>query len=228
MKIGIIGAMKVEVNALKEKLNHKQSSVISGMEFCVGGYGKHEVITAVAGIGKVNAAMCAQTMILTYKPDVIINTGVAGGIGKGLKVMDVVVATQVVQHDMDTSPAGDPVGLISGLNLVHIPCDEGMRLSLCAAAQRAGVTPHEGLIASGDQFIASTQQIERITKHFDAIAAEMEGAAIGQVCAINRVPFAVVRAISDGGDEAATMSYPQFVELAAAKSVEILVNFLQN
>lgn len=226
MKIGLIGAMTVEVEALKEKTENKRVSVISGMEFVEGTLCGKSVVLAVAGVGKVNAAMCAQTMILMFKPDVIINTGVAGGIGSGVKILDVVVATEVAQHDMDTSPLGDPVGLISGLNMVEMPCDEETCGRVCAAAESVGVKPYRGMIVSGDQFIGSQEQIDRIKTHFPAMAAEMEGASIGQVCTLNQVPFAVVRAISDGGDEAANMNYPQFVKIAAAKSVEIIQAYL--
>ncbi len=228
MKIGIIGALQVEVEALKAKLVDPKITNISGMEFAEGTLCGKEVVVAVAGVGKVNAAMCCQTMILAFHPDEVINTGVAGGIGQGLSVLDVVVATAVVQHDMDSSPLGDPVGMISGLDMVEMTCDADMVGRLCAAAEQVGVTPRQGLIATGDQFIASQEQIARITAHFDAVAAEMEGGAIGQVCAINRVPFAVLRAISDGGDEAATMSFPQFAQRAAAIAVGIMEHYLAN
>ena len=227
MKIGIIGAMMVEVEALRERMEGARTQTISGMAFTEGKLCGCDAVVAVAGVGKVSAAMCAQTMILRYAPQAIINTGVAGGIGQGLSVCDVVVATAVAQHDMDTSPFGDPVGLISALNQVEIPCDEGLCKALCAAAQRVGIEPKRGLVVSGDQFIASSEQIARIRQHFDALATEMEGAAIGQVCALNHLPFAVVRAISDGGNEEAHMSYPQFVKIAAARSVEILEAFLR-
>ena len=228
MRIGIIGALQMEVAALREKMEGAKTTRISGMEFTEGTLHGKDVVVAVAGVGKVNAAVCCQTMILTFRPDEVINTGVAGGIGKGLSVLDVVVATAVVQHDTDASALGDPVGFISGLDTVEMPCDTGMARRLCRAAERAGIAPQRGLIATGDQFIASRAQIERITAHFDAVAAEMEGGAIGQACAMNRVPFAVVRAISDGGDEDAKMSFPQFVALAAARSVSILEEYLKS
>ena len=227
MKIGLIGAMTVEVEALRDEMENAVRTVVSGMEFWEGRLCGQDVVLAVAGIGKVNAAMCAQTMILRFAPDAVLNTGVAGGIGSGVKILDVVVADAVAQHDMDTSPLGDPVGLIPGLNVVEMKCDEALCDRACAAARSVGVEPVRGLIVSGDQFIGSQAQIDRIRAHFDARAAEMEGAAIGQVCAINRVPFTVIRAISDGGDADAQMDYPQFVKLAAARSVRIVEAFLR-
>lgn len=229
MKIGLIGAMTVEVEALKEKTENKRVSVISGVEYVEGTLCGKDVVLAVAGVGKVNAGICAQTMILKFRPDVIINTGVAGGIGKQVKILDVVVATSVAQHDMDTSPLGDPVGFITGINKVTMDCDADTCDRLCAAAVACDVSPIRGMIVSGDQFIGSKEQIDKIRKSFDAMAVEMEGGAIGQVCTMNGgVPFAVVRAISDGGDDEANMNYPQFVKIACAKSVEIICAYLSN
>lgn len=227
MKIGLIGAMTVEVEALKEKTENKRISVISGVEYVEGTLCGKDVVLAVAGVGKVNAGICAQTMILKFSPDVIINTGVAGGIGKQVRILDVVVATSVAQHDMDTSPLGDPVGFITGINKVTMDCDADTCDRLCAATEACGVTPIRGMIVSGDQFIGSKEQIDKIQKSFDAMAVEMEGGAIGQVCTMNGgVPFAVVRAISDGGDDEANMNYPQFVKVACARSVDIICAYL--
>lgn len=227
MKIGIIGAMDVEVETLRGLMEGAKTETVSGMRFDEGKILGRDVVVAVAGVGKVSAAMCAQTMLLLYKPDVVINTGVAGGIGPNLQVLDVVLATAVVQHDMDTSPLGDPVGYISGLRRVEMPCDAALCDALAAAASSVGIEVRRGLVASGDQFIASKEQIDRIRAHFDAQAAEMEGGAIGQVCTAGGVPFAVLRAISDGGNEAAKMSYPQFVALASERSVRILQAYLR-
>ena len=141
--------------------------------------------------------------------------------------MDVVVATAVAQHDLDTTAFGDPMGLIPGLNVVEMPCDETVCRDVIAAAERIGVEPKRGLVVSGDQFIASKEKIDGIKAHFDALAAEMEGASIGQVCSVNKVPFAVIRAISDGGNEEAGMDYPQFVKLAAARSVRLVEEYLR-
>ncbi len=227
MKIGLIGAMTVEVETLRDRCENRVDHVISGRNFYEGNLCGHDVVLAVAGVGKVNAGMCAQTMILKFAPDVIINTGVAGGIGSGVKILDVVVASSVAQHDMDTSPLGDPIGYIDGINMVEIPCDEDSTARLCAAAKACGVDPVCGLIVSGDQFIGSEEQIAKIRASFNAKAAEMESGAIGQVCTYNGTPFTVLRAISDGGDEAANMNYPQFCKLAVAKSVEIIEAYLR-
>lgn len=117
---GIIGAMKIEIEALNAQMENRQTKTVSGIEFTSGTLCGREVVTAVCGIGKVFAAMCAQTMILLYSPDRIINTGVAGSLSMKLNIGDIAVSDFVVEHDMDTSPLGDPVGMISGLSLIHI------------------------------------------------------------------------------------------------------------
>ena len=180
-----------------------------------------------AGVGKVSAAMCAQTLILRYQPDAIINTGVAGGIGPDLKVLDVVLATAVVQHDMDTSPLGDPVGMVSKVNLVELPCDEELRARLVAAAKKANLTVHEGIIATGDQFIHDGATRARIHHLFNALAVEMEGGAVAHTCLLNGVKCGVLRSISDQADGHSDMDYPTFTALAAAHSQQVVENLLR-
>ena len=179
-------------------------------------------------IGKVNAAICAQTMILTYKPDIIINTGVAGSLSNELGICDVAVATDVVQHDMDTSPLGDPVGLISGINLVKIPCDIVAAQQLYNCAVSLGGNCKLGTIASGDQFLNSDEEKVRIVNNFGAIAGEMEGASIGHVSYVNGTPFAILRVISDNASGESNMDYPKFCQIAAEKSIIICTEFATN
>ena len=226
MRIGIIGAMKIEVEKLCSMAENIKKEKVGGIEFNVGDLCGHQVIIAVCGVGKVFAAMCAQAMILNYSPDAIINTGVAGALASELRVGDVAVAENVVQHDMDTSPIGDPVGLISGINMVQIPADEKISSSLKKTAADLGMTCLSGTIASGDQFIADKAKKAYIKNTFSAIACEMEGAAIGQVCYVNGTPFGILRSISDNGDESAGMSYDKFIGVAVENSVKILTEFL--
>lgn len=228
MKIGIIGAMKIEVEKLCSMAENVKKEKIGGIEFCSGALCGHDVVIAVCGVGKVFAAMCAQAMILHYAPDAIINTGVAGALASGLRVGDVAIAENVVQHDMDTSPIGDPVGLISGINMVQIPADEKISSALKNTALDLGMICLGGTIASGDQFIADKTKKTYIKEAFSAIACEMEGAAIGQVCYVNGTPFGILRSISDNGDESAGMSYDKFIGVAVENSVKILTEFLEN
>lgn len=226
--IGIIAAMNVEMESLRSYIENPVTETVSGITFVSGMLEGKEVVTAVCGIGKVFAAMCAQTMILRYAPDCIVNTGVAGTLTDKLTIGSVAVSSAVVQHDMDTSALGDPVGMISGINKVLLPASENLCDQLSACATVLGIRTQTGVIASGDQFISSSEKKDAIVKTFGAIACEMEGAAIGQVCYVNRVPFCVLRAISDSADGSSHMDYPTFVGMAAEQSVKLLRTFLKN
>lgn len=225
--IGIIAAMDVEMNSLRSFMEDTETETISGIKFVRGTLEGRDVVTAVCGIGKVFAALCAQTMILHYQPTAIINTGVAGTLTDALSIGSIAVSSAVVQHDMDTSPLGDPVGLISGINKVELPADRLLCGQLSACAKVMGVRTATGVIASGDQFVASAERKAFIASHFGAIACEMEGAAIGQVCYVNRVPFCVLRAISDSADGSSHMDYPSFVKMAAEQSVNLMRRFMR-
>lgn len=225
-RTGIICAMPLEMEGLRARMTDTTTEHISGIDFVCGRIGQSDIVAAVCGVGKVFAALCAQTMILRYAPARIINTGVAGALSPALSIGDIAIARDVVQHDMDTSPLGDPVGLLSGINIVHIPADGALCEALAAAASRCALTVQCGTVATGDQFIASPEKKAYIRDTFSAIACEMEGGAIGHVCHVNRIPFAVLRAISDGGDDAAQMDYPTFARMAAANSVRVLADFL--
>ena len=225
--IGIIAAMDVEMNSLRSYMENTETEVISGIRFVRGTLEGKDVVTAVCGIGKVFAALCAQTMILHYQPQCILNTGVAGTLTDALTIGSIAVSSAVVQHDMDTSPLGDPVGMISGINKVELPADRLLSGQLSACAKVMGIKTATGVIASGDQFVASAERKAFIVEHFKAIACEMEGAAVGQVCYVNKVPFCVLRAISDSADGSSHMDYPTFVQMAAEQSVALLRRFMR-
>ena len=195
--IGIICAMKIEADAIRDTIENSETETVSGIEFVRGTLHGKEVVLAVCGIGKVFAAICAEAMILRYKPDLLINSGVAGTLTPDLSIGDIAVAVSLVQHDMDTSPLGDPVGMISGINKTYFETDRAAVDGLCAAAARIGAKTLCGTIASGDQFLADPAKKRQIAETFGAAACEMEGAAIAQVAYVNRTPFAVLRAISD-------------------------------
>ncbi|MBO4353365.1 MAG: 5'-methylthioadenosine/adenosylhomocysteine nucleosidase [Clostridia bacterium] len=224
---GIIGAMDIEVDGLKAVMNDLKTETHGGIKFALGKIGETDVVVAKCGIGKVFAAMCAQTMILCYAPDFIINTGVAGSLSSGVGVLDMVIAKDVVEYDMDTSPLGDPVGLISGFDEVHIKSDESLSKKIKDVAVGLGINAVSGTIASGDTFVADDDEKVRLAEDFGAVACEMEGAAIGQVCKADGVPFAVVRSISDGGNDDAAMSYAEFAVKAADRSVGVLKTFFE-
>ena len=225
--VGIIGAMQPEVEALISMLEGGVTEQVSGIEFHVGKIFGRSVAVARCGIGKVFAALCAQTMILKYSPGLLVNTGVGGGLAEGLSTGDIVVASDLVQHDMDTSAIGDPVGLVSGINVIYFEADRRAREILCAAAAELGLSAVEGRIATGDRFIASAEDKAKITSQFSAAACEMEGCAVAQVAFVNGTPFAVVRALSDSADGEATMDYPTFLPLAAKNSTAMTLELIK-
>ena len=237
---GVIAAMKIEAEHIVAAMEEARSETVGGIEFTVGkirmanGHaggeiGEADVIVAVCGIGKVFAAMCAQTMIVTYKPDCVINTGVAGSLSPDIGVGDVVIAEDVVEHDFDTSAFGDPVGLIPTLNVVKMHCSDKLRMSVLRNAAEtvlAGTDSNvftDRVIATGDQFIADSAKKRWIVDTFGASACEMEGGAIGQVCTANQIPFAVVRTISDSADGGAVEDYPSFAKRSAEISAKIVL-----
>ena len=225
-RFGIIGAMDCEVDPLIAQMQNAQTLTVGSIKFTQGLLCGKDTVIARCGIGKVFAAMCAQTMILHFGVSAIVNVGVAGSLCDALRIGDIAVATKTVQHDMDTSPIGDPVGLISGINLVYLPCSERLCDLLASCIEAQGVHYVRGTVASGDVFVASPVQRARITSNFDAVACEMEGAAICQVCYANGVEVGILRAISDGGDEEASDDYPTFCKKAADTAIRVLMRFL--
>lgn len=225
--IGIIGAMTPEVEAIIASLEKKCCESVSGIDFYTGTIFGKAVAVARCGIGKVFAALCAQTMILKYSPALIVNTGVGGAIGGGLNCGDVVIADRLCQHDMDTSAIGDPKGLVSGINMIYFNADPRAREILLSEAKGLGLSVKSGTIATGDKFIADSMDKHRIAADFSAIVCEMEGCAIAQTAFVNSTPFAVVRAISDSADGEATMDYPTFLSIAAANSTKLTLSLVE-
>lgn len=225
--IGIICAMQIEIDKINEAIENKETETVSGITFTKGTlYGK-AVVTAVCGVGKVFAAICTEAMIIKYNPQVIINTGVAGTLTDKLSIGDVAVSEFVVQHDMDTSPLGDPVGLLSGINIVKIPADTETAKKIAACVEKTGAKSLIGTVASGDQFINSAEKKKYIAETFGAVCCEMEGGSIGHACYVNNVKFAVIRAISDGAGDESHMDYPTFAKMAAQKSAEAVKLFVK-
>lgn len=225
--IGLIGAMAVEVEALMAKLENQTEKRIGMDTFVSGRLFGQDAVLAVCGPGKVNAALCAQSMMLHYQPEWVLNLGVAGAGEEGVTIGDMVIATAAVQHDMDTSPIGDPVGMVSKINLVEIPCDAALRERLVAVARGVpGVRVHTGIIATGDQFINRGDTRARIHALFGAKAVEMEGAAVAQACYMHGVPCGVLRSISDGANGQSEMDYPTFTALAASHSQQVVERLL--
>jgi adenosylhomocysteine nucleosidase len=228
MTIGIIAAMAEELEILLKDLTLEEKIAKANMTFHKGKvYGK-DVVAVVCGIGKVNSAICTQILASEYKVDKIINVGVAGGIGKEIYPGDIVVAENLVQHDMDTTAFGDKVGQIPRLDTFDFKCDKEMvAIAKKACEEISELNSFTGRIVSGDQFIANIEKIQWLDKEFGAISCEMEGASIAQVCYLNSIPFVVIRSISDNANNGAHMDYEKFVPVAVKNSTRILKQMLE-
>lgn len=217
--VGFICPMDCELAAVTCLFENAHTQEFGGMTFTVGSIAGRKTVAVKCGVGKVFAAVAAQTMILGFSPDLIINTGVAGNLSDALSIGDIVVSSAVVQHDMDTSPIGDPVGLISGINKVFIESDADAAALMCDALARLGVRHEMGVVASGDQFVATDSQRDFIKTTFGASCCEMEGAAVGQVCYLAGVRFLVLRALSDDANGHSPDDFPAYcVEVSKTSS----------
>ncbi|NCC15256.1 MAG: 5'-methylthioadenosine/adenosylhomocysteine nucleosidase [Clostridia bacterium] len=227
--IGIIGAMEEEILCLKEKIEIVTTKNVVGLTFYIGRYKGNSIILVRSGIGKVNAAICAQAMIDHFGVDYILMLGVAGALAEGLNIGDIVISTDAVQHDMDTSALGDPIGTIPRMAESYFKADEELvRLAMASAAEIAdGYRVITGRIASGDQFICTKEGKSKIRKDVQGTCAEMEGAAIAHACWLNRIPFLIVRAISDGAGEEANLSFEKFCSIAAKRSSELVERIIE-
>ena len=229
MKIGIICAMEEELAPLKRIMSIKESRTKARMEFIEGTLEEKDVVMVISGIGKVNAAVCAQILADDYHVTHLINVGVAGGVKENIQPMDVVVATALLQHDMDVTAFGLKRGEIPRFESSLFQSDEKLTaLALEGSRKNEDYTTHEGIIVSGDQFISSKEKIEDLLETFDAAACEMEGAAIAQAADLNHIPFTVIRAISDNANTGASMDYEKFKDLAVENTVSILTYVLKN
>ncbi len=219
--LGIIGAMDIEVSKLVETMETAETARMAGITFHKGKLSGCDVVVARSGVGKVCAAVCAQLMISQFGADAIVNTGVAGGIMSDLRQCDLVVADAFIQHDIDTTALGDPMGYVSELGVVEMVCSRRLSNVLCDISSQA----RRGQIATGDQFIADHDKAVRIAQEFGAAACDMEGGAIAQVCMMNKVKFAAVRCISDNADGSAGMDYSSFAPKAAECCANLIIEF---
>lgn len=227
--IGIICALNEEIKGLQEVMKDMTTTTKAKLTYYKGTIEGKDVVATECGMGKVNAAMSTQIMIDLFNPDVIINCGVAGSLSADIKIGDIVISTDCVQHDFDGTEMGDPLGQIQYNDEVRIEieADKNIVDKLHAACKNLENTNTlKGRIASGDAFIANRDRRLKITGNFNALACEMEGAAVGQVCYRNGVPFAILRCISDDFSGNEYMDFLKFKPISAAKSTEILKNFI--
>lgn len=229
MILGIIAAMSEELEILLKDLQLEDTQVKARMTFYKGKLWGKEVVAVVCGIGKVNAAVCTQLLITEYNVSSIINVGVAGGIGKDIYPGDVVVATDLVQYDMDTTAFGDPMGQIPRLDTFDFKCDDKLvNIANLACSKATEFKTFSGRIVSGDQFVASLEKIHWLEKEFSALACEMEGASIAHVCYLNNTPFVVIRSISDNANNGAHMDFEKFTPIGVRNSTFILKSMIQS
>ena len=226
--IGIIGAMEVEVAILKEKMEDVRIIKKASMDFYEGILAGKKVVVVRSGIGKVNAGICAQILADVFSVDAIINTGIAGSLNKNINIGDIVLSTDVVEHDMDATGFGYRKGQIPQMPVFFFNADDNLRRLAAEVCKEVNpdIQVFKGRIASGDQFVCDQDVKNRIVSEFSAYATEMEGAAIGQAAYLNEIPFLVVRAISDKADGSAQMDYSEFEKAAVDHSVRLTLNML--
>ncbi|MDL2248562.1 5'-methylthioadenosine/adenosylhomocysteine nucleosidase [Tyzzerella sp. OttesenSCG-928-J15] len=226
MTFGIIGAMEEEVIYIKEKMEVLSSRNVAGIQFFIGRMHGKNIVIARCGIGKVNAAVCTQIMVDMFGVDSVINTGVAGSMNNDVHLGDVVISTDLVQHDFDTSAfENEPIGFIPRLGIRFFEADKQLvdtaLQSAGAVLSPSGAKAHKGRIASGDQFITENELKAKIAKNFKPLCVEMEGAAIAHTCYLNDMPFIVIRSISDNSD-GDTKTYGDYLTVAAKNSSDIV------
>jgi adenosylhomocysteine nucleosidase len=237
-KIGIIGAMELEVETLKSKMNVVKTTKKANMEFFEGTLNGVEVVIVRSGIGKVNAGICTQILADLFDVTHIINTGIAGSLDAQIDIGDIVVSTDVLQHDMDVRVFGYPLGEIPQLGTLSFPADERMASLARSVCEKVNteVKVFSGRIVSGDQFICDKEVKDKLVENFHPLCTEMEGAAIAHAAYLNKVscviiraneiPFVILRAISDKADNSAEMDYPTFEKKAAEHCAKLVEEFI--
>lgn len=228
-KIGIIGAMEEEVEALREKLEAPRMFRRASMDFYSGKLNGLEAVIVRSGIGKVNAGICTQILADVYQVDAVINTGIAGSLKAEIDIGDIVISTDTVQHDMDATGFGYEPGVIPRMEISCFPADAVLAQKAKEACEEAVPEIHvfTGRIVSGDQFVSAKDVKERISSQFGGMCTEMEGAAIAQAAWLNQIPFVIIRAISDKADDSATVDYPTFEREAIKHSVALVERFVE-
>lgn len=227
--IGIIGAMEEEVAGLKARMRDVKRSERAGMSFYQGQIEGTDCVVVCSGIGKVNAAACAQILSDCYAVDCIMNTGIAGGVQKDINIGDIVLSVDAVQHDFDCTGFGYPMGKIPRMETSVFRADEKL-LALaesCCREVNPDIAVYRGRVASGDCFVSSTETKQRISETFSASCCEMEGAAIAQVAWLNRVPWLIIRAISDKADGTAADQYDSFQDAAIRHFLKLTLKMLR-
>ncbi len=224
IKIGIIGAMELEVEALQKEMTVSSVMKKAQMDFFEGTLNDVPVVIVRCGIGKVNAALCVQILADEFRVSHIINTGVAGSLNAGLDIGDILVSRDAIHHDMDVTIFGYQLGEVPQMGFREFKADQQLVTLAMDACRKANPDIHvmSGRVISGDQFISSKEVKERLITQFQGDCAEMEGASIAHGAYLNGIPFVIIRAISDKADDSAEMDYPTFETVAAKHSAALV------
>lgn len=230
MIFGIIGAMDEEIEKIKNEMEIEKKSVKAKTTFYKGVFEGKKIVLVRCGIGKVNSAIITQLLISEYEVDIIINTGVAGGVKEEIEIGDIVVSTDVLEHDFDATSFGYPLGQIPRLEVLAFNADKYLiELAINSSEKELEYgSVYKGRIVSGDIFVSSKEIKKRLWDNFDAYCVEMEGAAIGHTAYINNKPFLIIRSISDKADGSANDNFNEFVDLASERSFGILKRILKS
>lgn len=226
-KIAIMGAMPEEIAPILEKLDKYKTIKYADNEYYEATYNGVEIVVAYSKIGKVFSTLTATTMIQHFGCDILLFSGVAGGINPNLKIGDLIVASKLSQHDLDITAFGHPMGFVPG-GSVFVEADKDLIELSKEVAKELGKTVQEGIIATGDQFIHDEKIKDKIVKHFNADALEMEGASVAVVCNSLDIPFFILRAISDTADTDASFSFDKFMESSAIISAEFIMKMVEH
>jgi adenosylhomocysteine/aminodeoxyfutalosine nucleosidase len=227
MKIGIMGAMREEIEPILDLVSEIDTEIdYANNKYYKAKYNNYELVIAYSKIGKVNSALTAATMIEKFNIDLMLFSGVAGAINENLKIGDLIIATKLCQHDLDITAFGHPYGYVPE-SKVFVESDERLNNIAKKVAKKLNVKLLEGIIATGDQFIADNEKKEWIRKTFNADALEMEGASVGFVCDALDIPFFILRAISDSADMDAGFDFDKFLEGSAKNSAKFLIEMLE-
>lgn len=227
-RIGIIGAMEEEIDILKKEMKVKEKVTIANMDFYIGNLRSKDIVLVRCGIGKVNAAICTQVLIGQLGVTSVINTGVAGAVNEDLDVLDMVISSEVQQHDFDVTGFGYEIGVIPRMDTSIFPANKDLVDFAYMAAKNVlrGQKVCVGKIVSGDVFVSSPVLKDKLQSVFQAYCTEMEGAAIGHTCFLNNVPFVIIRTMSDKADGSAHENFNEFVIQASNYSKDIVIHML--
>lgn len=227
--IGIIGAMEEEVELLKEKMTDTVIIEKAGMKFVKGTLKGQTAVVVRSGIGKVNAGICTQILADEFQVEAVINTGIAGSLKAEINIGDIVLSTDTMQHDVDAREFGYPLGQIPRMETLTFLADEKLRKLAKEVCEEVNpdIQVFEGRVASGDQFVADKETKEKIIESTQAYCTEMEGAAIGQAAYLNKIPYLVIRAISDKADDSAHVDYPTFERQAIRHTVNLVSSMME-